>query len=274
MSSGATPQDTTIAAISAHAFIRHQTQRSTKHHAEPRPEQEVDLPRLVDGGEPRHDGEGDHQGQHRRGPGHPHQGAAARLGPQPRAADEPPVDVVGPVRRPPVEVGVDGRREGREHARQHEAAHAGRQQLGHPADVGGLAVRLHEARGQPRIGGKQHQQPDPQRQPQQAAHEHLGEGEHHRRGLRVAVGAARHRPLGEVAAAVRHRVDEPQQPQQREDREGDVLAVPGREPRGSRRAECRPARPPRTSPAPARAARRARPPRPPRTPRTPPCPRP
>ena len=43
---------------------------------------------------------------------------------------------------------VDGRGERRQHACQHQAHHAGWQQLGHSPDVGRLAVRLHEGRRQ------------------------------------------------------------------------------------------------------------------------------
>ena len=218
-----------MAAISAQAFIRHQSHRSSSTTPRPVPKSRLICQAWLMDVSCVMIAIAITSGQDARGAGHPDQGAAARLPLQPRPADEPLVDVVGPVGSAPVQVRINGRGERGQHPRQHQPRDAGRQQLGHAPHVGRLPVGLDQLGGERRIGREQDEQPDAERQPEQAAHQDLRIGEDDGGRPRVAVAPAGHRALGQIAAAVGDGVDEPEQTQQRQHGQGDVLAAPRRE---------------------------------------------
>ncbi len=107
---------------------------------------------------------------------------------------------------------IDGRGQRGQHAGQHQAARAGRQQRIDAGRKSEFPARDKALAGRTAyIEGKDDQQREPDQQPQQAAHDDLGDCEHNRRDARLAVVRAGHGALGQIAGPVRIHLIQPLQ---------------------------------------------------------------
>ncbi len=182
-------------------------------------EQQRRPPRVCDRGEPRHHEHRDQEDEQGGSACDPHQRARVGIPAQPGLADQALINVVRPVRRAPVQVGVDRRRQRRQHGGQHQALNAPGEQLDDPLDKGDFPLVFEDIGSQGQIGRKEQQEPQGDRQPEKAAQQYLGDRKDDARQLGVPVGLAGHRPLGQVAGAVGIELDQPLQAEQGQKRE-------------------------------------------------------
>ncbi len=115
-----------------------------------------------------HDRQGDPEDQDVGQARHQHQLAWPRLALEDTLIEDPLVEVVAPVARSPVEMGVDGRGEGGQKPRQHQSLHSHREEVldpGREQDLaaGGEGLAAHLAC----LIGVDHQERDADRQPEQ-----------------------------------------------------------------------------------------------------------